>query len=155
MLIEDIQALVVDSDDDYRNSLCDSLVEIGFKLENLICATTTAEAKEILDIFEDRDAGIGLIFIEARLESVEGYSVCTIVQECNKMSIPVYLTAFVNEFGPIRAMSVRMQGFLKKPFNKINIRTHIERWLKILELEHSILTKFDIGCDCNANLRTT
>ena len=147
MDLSNTKVLVIDKDDRTKNQLCQFLLKSGVLEDSLICCESTSEA---MIIIESMGADLDMIFIEAKIKETDGYSVCSVINKCEELKIPFYILAYLDEFGPIRALSIRMQGFLKKPINFFALQAHIERWQELKSLEKKLFdVNFNLECACN------
>lgn len=113
--------LVVDDDPDIRQVLQDRLNSYGYHVE------TAINGREALDALK-RNAFDGMV-LDIRMPEIDGIEVLRQTRKSHPALPVVMVTASTVRNSVIEAMGVGAQAYLLKPFDAVQLKQAVERWI--------------------------
>jgi len=135
--------LILDSEEESRKEICDIIYSLGVTVDNLLCCSTIEDALVTID-----KEKVNLVIVEAADAIKQEYKICSLVDATDAQ---VFITANVNELGPIKTAAIRVHGIIQKPIMKEDIEHHLRIACRIEELNSKIkeLHVHKVSCpDC-------
>ena len=113
--------LVVDDDPDIRQVLQDRLNSYGYLVE------TAINGREALDAL-NRNTFDGMV-LDIRMPEIDGIEVLRQTRKTHPALPVVMVTASTVRNSVIEAMGVGAQAYLLKPFDAVQLKQAVERWI--------------------------
>ncbi|MDT2021249.1 sigma-54 dependent transcriptional regulator [Methylocella sp. CPCC 101449] len=114
--------LIVDDDDGMRESLTETLTDLGYV--NVLAAASGPEALAIMDRFQ-----VDAILLDLRMPKMDGIEVLTKIRERSPALPVVVLTAFATAANTIEAMRLGAYDHLMKPIGRQELADVVNRML--------------------------
>ena len=122
--------LIVEDDEGLRPSLEQSFARHGYEVRGV---PTVAEANNLL-----KQSNVDIVLLDIKLPDGSGFEVLTTVQELDKETVVIIMTAFPEVKTAVRAMKKGARDYVIKPFELDELHLTVERAMETRTLRRSV-----------------